>query len=253
MLIQRLALPMIWRGEDERSCVGLLSGRARVPAICGLRVSPEIAFTIFGSLGREVLGDDFEGLIVGCDLIAVGPIGSEDHAIRAEQVPEGIQFLAVVALVENEGAILNDGDLRELDVDMRAAREHSEIVMICGERVCVGGELQVWQVVDDDAKFRNVLDDPQQGGDEAGVGVGAFEHKARIGKSTKAIEKVRLADVGEQITVPEIAVADSEKERVFVEPVEVGAVGGIGGIEVPDDSEDEWMRRGKVEKPVVVR
>ena len=137
----------------------LLSGSARVPAICGLRVFPEIAFTIFGSLGREVLGDDLKGLIVGRDLIAVGPIGAEDHAIRAEQVPEWIQFLAVVALVVNEGAILNDGDLRELDVDMRAAREHSEIVMIFGERVCVCGELRVWQVVDDDAKFRNALDD----------------------------------------------------------------------------------------------
>ena len=93
----------------------------------------------------------------------------------------------------------------------------------------------------------------EQGGDEVGVGVGAFEHKARIGKSTKAIEKVWLADVGEQITVPEIAVADSEKERVLVESVEVGAEGRIGGIEVSDDSEDEWMRRGDVEKPVVVR
>jgi len=44
----------------------------------------------------------------------------------------------------------------------------------------------------------------------------------------------------------------AEEERVFVKAVELIAEGGVGGIEVPDDAEDEWVGPGNIEQPVII-
>ena len=166
------------------------------PAVSFFGVFKEIALAIFGTLTGKVFGGDLESLIVWSDLIAVGPVGAEDYAVRAEEVPEGIQLLPIEALVTDERSISNDRNFRKLDVHMGVARENSEFVMICREVAWVGGKPSVWKMVDDNAEFRDAFDDAEQGGDEARVGISAFENKTCVGKSAKAIEEVRFADVG---------------------------------------------------------
>lgn len=160
--------------------------------------------------------------------------------------------MAVEALVVDEGAILNDGDFRELDIDVGVARENCEVVVICGEGVSIGGKLGVWQVVDDDAELRDAFDDVKQSANESRIGICAFEDEPGIGESAEAIEEVRLADVCEQIAVPKVAVADADEERILAKPVELDAIGHVRGIEVAYDSEDEWVGFSDVEKPVVI-
>jgi hypothetical protein len=176
-----------------------------------LGVLKKIALAIMGSSGGEVFGDDIERLVVRGNQIAVWPVGAEDYAVRAEEVPEGIELVAIKVLVVDEGAISKDRNFRELDVDVRVARENSEIVMVRREVVRIVGEFGVGKVVDDDAELRDALDDAEQRGDKAGVGIGAFKNEAGVGEHTQAVDEDRLAEVCEEIAVPEVTVADAEE------------------------------------------
>jgi len=228
-------------------------GRARTPAISGFGVLDEVAFAGVWRFGRHVFGNDGEGLVVGSDLVAVGPVAAEDDAVGAVEFPERIELFAVVLLVANEDAIFNGGDFRELDVDDRVLREGSKIAAVSGDCVRVADHFGVGQVVDDDAEVGDSFCNLKDGADETRIGVCTFEDEAGIGQGTKAVEEVRFREVVKQIAIPQIAVADAEEERVFVKTVKLIAEGGVGGIQIADDAEDEWLGPGDIEQPFVVR
>ena len=212
----------------------------------------KVALAGIGRFGGHVFGDNRESLVVRGDLIAVGPVAAEDDAVRAEEVPEGIKLFAVVPAIANERTVFDGWDLRELDVDAGVLRERNEISAIVGDGVGISDHLRIGEMVDDDAELRDCVRNLEKSADEARVGIGALEDEAGIGEGTESIVKVRLREVVEQVAVPEIAVADAEEERVFVKAVELIAEGGVGGIEVPDDAEDEWVGPGNIEQPVII-
>ena len=131
-------------------------------------------------------------------------------------------------------------------------RESGEIAAEYGDCVRIADHSGVWKMVDNYVEAWDSFRDLKESADEARIGVCAFQHKAGFGESPQAIHEVRSGDVGEKVAIPQIAIADSEEQPVSAETLEFGAIGLVGGIEVADDSEDEWMRRSEVEKPIIV-
>src|SRR5262245_22459919 len=73
-----------------------LRSRTLDPAIRGERVLPEILFTGFLALRREIVGDHFHLILVGAALFAHGPVAAEDEAVFAEAFPAMIEDRRVV-------------------------------------------------------------------------------------------------------------------------------------------------------------
>ena len=62
-----------------------------MPAVGSYRVLPEKLLRGDSTLGLDVAADDRDGLLVGCVMVAIGPITGIEDLIFAEDIPQRIE------------------------------------------------------------------------------------------------------------------------------------------------------------------
>lgn len=213
-----------------------------------------------GGGGRSAKADEVarngEGLGVGGDVIAVGPIGAEEDAIGTKERPEGIDLCEVgraCALLLAGVWRENLGELRE---DVGGVCELFEVGVVEAELGGIGGRLRVRQVVDDNAELGDLLREIENGSDEGGIGVGGFEGETGLGERTEIVQEswpgAGLREVRGEVTIPEIAVADAQKEGAAMQAIKICTEAGRAGDEIADEADHERVLLDDVEQPVVV-
>ena len=108
------------------------------------------------------------------------------------------------------------------------------------------------QVIDHDPQFGNPLRNLHDRVNQSRIGIGGLEHQARRGQRLQPIDKAWIFKVRRQIAVPEIPVANPQKQRVAMQPVKIGQVGRRTGHKVSHHAHNHPVVGGHIQQPLVV-
>jgi hypothetical protein len=70
---------------------------APVPAVSGHRVFPEELFFGHRTFGRDIVAHNGKGFLVGCMVVAIGPVAGVQDVIFVEDIPELLQPVVIKA------------------------------------------------------------------------------------------------------------------------------------------------------------